>query len=96
MIPGLSHDSTFARTGSIDPATGAATDAKKVPLPQPSTGRDELFMALRRWVEQGEAPSRIDVSSGDGSVSMPLCSYPAKPALQQGGAATAAASWVCR
>ena len=78
MIPGLAHDSTFSRSGSIDPATGAAASPDKVPLPQPATGRDELFTALRRWVEQGVAPERIDVSSRNGSVTMPLCLYPQK------------------
>lgn len=74
LIPGLAHDSTFARTGSIDPATGAFTSVDKVPLPQPSTGRDELFTALRNWVENDQAPNRIDVASANGSVTMPICS----------------------
>ena len=41
-------------------------------------GRDEMFAALRNWVENGVAPVRIDVSSSDSSVSMPLCPYPQK------------------
>lgn len=96
FIPALAHDSSFARAGSIDPATGAATSPDKVPLPQPANGRDELFNALRAWVEQGVAPERIDVSSRNGSVSMPLCPYPQKATWDGRGPQTQAASWSCR
>ncbi|WP_395701965.1 tannase/feruloyl esterase family alpha/beta hydrolase [Aquabacterium sp.] len=96
LIPGLAHDSTFALAGSIDPATGALLNPGKVPLPQPVSGRDELFSALRDWVEKGIAPSRIEVSSGDGSVSMPLCVYPQKASYGGSGAVTAAASYTCK
>jgi len=92
LIPGLAHDGSFARAGSIDPATGAATSVNKVPLPQPSTGRDELFLTLRNWVENGVAPSRIDVSSANGSVTMPICSYPKRATYNGSGPATDAAS----
>lgn len=87
MIPGHAHDSTFGRSGSIDPTTGRVTSPDKVPLPQPASGRDELFMALRNWVETGVAPQRIDVRSRNGSVVMPLCSYPAKAVQPSAGAA---------
>jgi feruloyl esterase len=96
FIPGLAHDSTFARAGSIDPATGAATSPDKLPLPQPASGRDELFNALRAWVEQGTAPERIEVSSRNGSVSMPLCLYPQQATFTGQGSVTAASSYVCR
>ena len=96
MIPGLAHDSTFSRAGSIDPATGTLTSPDKVPLPQPATGRDELFVALRQWVENGIAPERIDVSSRNGSVSMPLCLYPKKATHDANGPVTTATSYSCR
>ena len=96
MIPGLAHDSTFSRAGSIDPATGTLTSPDKVPLPQPASGRDELFMALRHWVENGAAPARIDVSSRNGSVSMPLCLYPKKATHDGSGHFTTTASYGCR
>lgn len=95
LIPGLAHDGTFATSASIDPATGANASANKVPMPQPSTGRDELFAALRAWVENGQAPGRIDVSSADASVTMPICVYPLK-AVQTGPSATSAASYACQ
>jgi Tannase and feruloyl esterase len=96
FIPGHAHDSTFARSGAIDPATGAITNADKVPMPQAATGRDELFMALRNWVEKGVAPERVEVSSRNGSVSMPLCSHPRKARHDGVGSVTAAASYACR
>lgn len=96
LIPGLAHDGRFARAASIDPATREATSVNKVPLPQPSTGRDELFTALRNWVENGQAPSRIDVSTSDGSVTMPICSYPEKVTYNGSGSVTDAASYACK
>ena len=95
LIPGLAHDGTFASSASIDPATGENASVSKVPLPQPSTGRDELFDALRAWVENGQAPGPINVSSADGSVTMPICVYPLK-AMQTGPSATSAASYACQ
>jgi feruloyl esterase len=96
LIPGLAHDSTFASSASIDPATGANLGTRKVPLPQPAGGRDELFAALRNWVEKGVAPTRIDVASSDGSVRMPLCLYPQKASYVGSGPVTAAGSYLCR
>lgn len=95
LIPGHAHAGTFASSASIDPATGANASADKVPLPQPASGRDELFSALRHWVERGQAPGRIDVFSGNASVSLPLCVYPQKAVLT-GASPTAAASYACQ
>ncbi|NTG90915.1 tannase/feruloyl esterase family alpha/beta hydrolase [Agrobacterium rhizogenes] len=95
MIPGLAHDGTFARAGSIDPVTGQPTDVAKVPLPQSATGRDELFIALRRWVEEGKAPSRMDIRSANGSVTMPLCDYPRKPVWNHTGSIGSRESYSC-
>jgi feruloyl esterase len=94
MIPGYAHDSTFTRSGQIDPTT-LATDATKVPLPQNSQGRDELFTAMMNWVEAGAAPDRIEVTSSNGSISMPLCAYPQKATYKGSGAVTATSSYDC-
>ena len=96
LIPGLAHDSSFGIIGSIDPTTNAPLSATKVPLPQPVSGRDELFNTLRDWVEKGIAPTRIDVSSSDSSVTMPLCVYPQKPTYAGTGPVTATASYNCK
>ncbi len=95
MIPGFAHTGRFDRAGSIDPATGAATDLKKVPLPQSASGRDELFVALRRWVEEGVAPASIDISSSDGSLTMPICPHPQKAVLA-GGVRVSGSGYTCR
>ncbi|MEJ8814708.1 tannase/feruloyl esterase family alpha/beta hydrolase [Variovorax ureilyticus] len=96
LIPGLAHDSTFASSASIDPNTNANISTNKVPLPQYLNGRDEMFTALRKWVENGVAPTRIDVSSKDGSVSMPLCLYPQKATYSGGGSLSATGSYTCQ
>lgn len=81
-IPGLAH-------------TGHFTGGPSVPLPQPSLGRDEMFQALQNWVENGTAPGRIDVTSSDSTVTMPLCVYPAKATYSGSGSVTATASYNC-
>jgi hypothetical protein len=80
MIPGYGHLGT---PGTIDPATGMPTSPDKVPMPEPATGRDEMFEALMNWVEDGHAPERIELRSRDGSVTMPICAYP-KRAVEDG------------
>ncbi len=95
MIPALAHDSTFKRTASLDPATGAPTLVNKVPLPESLTGRDHLFKALRDWVENGKAPDRIDLSSADGSVSMPICVFPKIARYDGSGPVGSATSYRC-
>ena len=95
LIPGLAHDSSFATSASIDPSTNAPINTAKMPLPQPAAGRDEMFLALRNWVEKGQAPSQIQVSSADASVSRALCMYP-QTVQYVGGAVGSSASYVCQ
>jgi hypothetical protein len=83
LVPGFGH------TGRL---TGPAT----TPLPQPPSGRDELFTALREWVENGTAPGRIDVRSSNDAVSLPLCVYPLKITHNGVGPQTDAASYTCQ
>lgn len=96
LIPGLAHDGAFASSASIDPATSANLAARRVPLPQPAGGRDELFVALRNWVENGVAPTRIDLRSSDDSISLPLCMYPQKVTYSGGGSVAVASSYGCK
>jgi feruloyl esterase len=81
-IPGFTH-------------SGRLEASPKIPLPQSALGRDEMFIALQAWVESGTAPGRINVSSSDASVSLPLCVYPQKITYSGTGAVTAAASYTC-
>lgn len=94
FIPGLGHTSAFNATAAIG-LSGATTPATAVPLPQPATGRDELFNALRAWVEKGVAPERIELSAAAGGLSLPICAHPKKPALS-GSNPNEAASYTCR
>lgn len=94
FIPGLGHASLFNQTGSIG-LNGRTTPAEAAALPQPATGRDEMFNALRRWVEQGQAPERIELSAASGQLSLPICMHPKKPTLT-GTNPQEASSYSCR
>lgn len=98
LIPGMGHNTIF-KVSSLDPATGAITAATKVPLPAlpiKGSNNDQLFTALRNWVESGTAPSRLDISSSDASVSLPICAYPQRATYSGTGPVTAAASYACK
>ena len=94
FIPGLGHSGLFNQTASIG-MNGAMTPASAVPLPQPATGRDEMFNALRDWVEKGIAPERIELAAASGNLSLPICSHPRKP-VSTGPNPSAASSYTCR
>jgi pimeloyl-ACP methyl ester carboxylesterase len=94
FIPGFGHTGAFNLTSAVG-LNGTVTPPSAVPLPQPATGRDELFNALRAWVEKGVTPERIELTAAAGNLSLPICAHPKKPALT-GAAVNAAASYVCR
>jgi Tannase and feruloyl esterase len=78
MVPGLGH--CFGGDGANvllgDPVTGARLDA----------GHD-LYAAIERWVEAGEAPSRLIASHLEGAAvtfQRPVCAYPTMPAFRLG------------
>lgn len=94
FIPGLGHSGSFNQTGSIG-LDGKPTPAESAALPQPSTGRDEMFIALRNWVEKGAAPERIELTSASGKLSLPICVHPRRPTLT-GTEPHSARSYTCR
>jgi hypothetical protein len=97
LIPAMGHNTVF-KVSSLDPVTGTITAATKVPLPAlPINGgtNDQLFEALRNWVENGFAPDRLDLTSSDASVSLPICAYPQRAVYRGSGSVKAAASYVC-
>ncbi len=97
LIPAMGHNTIF-KVSSLDPATGTITARTKVPLPGlPINGSnsDQLFTALRDWVESGTAPNRIDISSSNASVSLPICAYPQRATYSGTGSVSAAASYTC-
>jgi hypothetical protein len=83
LIPGFTH-------------SGRSEGLPFVPVPQPASGRDEMFTALQNWVEGGKAPETVNVTSSDASTSLPLCVYPAKITYRGTGPVKSAASYVCR
>jgi Tannase and feruloyl esterase len=76
--------------------SGRLEAGSNTPTPQTALGRDEMFQALQTWVESGTAPARIDVSSSDSSVSLPMCLYPQKITYSGAGAVKSAASYTCQ
>lgn len=107
LIPGHGHDSTFKASGSVDynvdiskitqaSIASANMSKNKVPMPKYLEDADEMFVALRNWVEKGSAPSKIEITSADNSVSMPLCSYPKKATYLGSGSVVATASYSCK
>ena len=83
LIPGFTH-------------SGRSEGAPSVPVPQPSSGRDEMFTALQNWVEKGMAPEALQLTSSNASVSLPLCLYPLKITHRGNGPMNSAASYACR
>lgn len=94
FIPGLGHSGLFNQTASIG-LNGSTTPTSAVPLPQPATGRDEMFNALRDWVEKGIAPERIELTAAAGNLSLPICAHPKKP-IFTGANPNAASSYSCQ
>lgn len=82
LVPGFTH-------------SGRSEGRPFVPVPQPASGRDEMFTALQKWVESGKAPSSITVMSSDAGTSLPLCVYPARTTYRGTGPVKSAASYVC-
>jgi Tannase and feruloyl esterase len=82
LIPGFTH-------------SGRSEGRPFVPVPQPSSGRDEMFIALQNWVEKGKAPETIQVKSSNSNVSLPLCGYPLRITYRANGSAKSAASYSC-
>ena len=102
LVPGKAHSSQ-GRGWVVD----SASDAKRndsVPLPAlpgvanqtPTPERDQMFSALRDWVEAGKAPEAIVVTSRDKSTSYPLCVYPLKTTWSGTGSAREAANYACK
>jgi feruloyl esterase len=68
----------------------------------PEDSDHDVFLALRQWVEQGIAPTRIigtkyvnDNSANGVAFTRPMCPYPQQARYRGAGATTDAASFVC-
>jgi len=83
LIPGFTH-------------SGRSEGAPFVPVPQPASGRDEMFTALQNWVENERAPQTITLKSSDTRVTLPICVFPQKARYRGTGPVKSAASYKCR
>jgi feruloyl esterase len=88
LVPGFGH---CAGVGSVSGTAGPTADTNSVPLPT----TDQTFGALVDWVEHGNAPTSLTISSANGAVTMPMCPYPKKATYGGTGPVTAAASYSC-
>lgn len=62
--------------------------------PEGMPNQSDLFSALEKWVENGEAPGELVNQSKSGDVTRPLCLYPTWPQYQSGDV-NAASSFKC-
>ncbi|MCA3803941.1 tannase/feruloyl esterase family alpha/beta hydrolase, partial [Burkholderia sp.] len=68
--------------------------ANTVPLPH--ADRQDLYAQLVNWVENGNAPARITLTSADGSASQAVCMYPTKATYNGSGSIRDAANYSCK
>ena len=96
LAPGVMHCGGGAGPSAFNSANG--------PFPKPfsNTARDDLFVALSRWVEEGQAPAEVIATTYvDGApakgVAMrrPVCAWPQKAWYRGKGDKNDAASFVC-
>ena len=86
MVPGHGHGSA---------TNGTANPNANPPLPN----EDQLYAALKEWVENGNAPNQLILSTVSTATfpivkSMPICPYPQNPTFSSGDI-TQASSYKC-
>lgn len=90
LVPGMAHGfSNGTPNPNANPPLPGGAGADGV-----ADGTSQLYDALTAWVEQGIAPTRIDISTADKTKSRPICAYP-KKARYVGGDINVASSYVC-
>ncbi len=62
----------------------------------PTREQDQFFTALVDWVEKGQAPGEIVLTSRDNSVSYPVCVYPQRTTWNGVGSAKLPSSYSCK
>jgi Tannase and feruloyl esterase len=97
LTPGVAHSSQ----GRAYTVSGKNNT---VPIPKlpgvnnqtPSPEQDQMFTVLLNWVEKGQAPGQIIITSRDNTVSYPICVYPQKTTYSGSGSSKLASSYVCQ
>ncbi len=102
LVPGKAHSSQgrgFTVNSSSNPALNNTVPLPKLPgagNQTPTREQDQMFSALTDWVEKGQAPGSITISSRDNSVSYPLCVYPQKAVWNGSGSSKLAVNYRCQ
>lgn len=96
-IPGMAHSSqgrayTVGNVNATVPMPALPGNANQTP----SRDRDQLFSALTDWVELGQAPGQVVITSQDRSTSHPICLHPKQAVWNGSGSARDAAQYSCR
>ncbi|HEY6354605.1 MAG TPA: tannase/feruloyl esterase family alpha/beta hydrolase [Burkholderiaceae bacterium] len=97
LVPGAAHSSQ----GRAYTVSG---NSNTVPLPKlpgnanqtPTREQDQFFTALVDWVEKGQAPGELLLTSRDNSVSYPVCVYPKRTTWDGVGSAKLPSSYSCK
>ena len=97
LVPGAAHSSQGR-------AYAVSGNNNTVPLPKlpgnanqtPTREQDQFFTALVDWVEKGQAPGDLLLTSRDNSVSYPVCVYPKRTTWDGSGPAKLPSSYSCR
>jgi hypothetical protein len=96
FAPGVMHCGGGTGPGAFNSANGYGGQ------PPSDSPRDDLFIALSRWVEDGEAPDKViatryvDGSPAKGvAMRRPLCPYPQKAWYKGAGDVNDAANFTC-
>jgi hypothetical protein len=95
LVPGMMHCGGGPGPDSINSAFFGVP-----PPPEPSP-RDDLFLSLVAWTEQGRAPKRVVATKFDSAdpkkiaFQRPLCAYPRQAIYKGSGSKAEAANFTC-
>jgi feruloyl esterase len=96
LVPAMGHVFGIGEQSGV---AGPAATPNSIPLlyrgPIDSYA-GQMFSVIKDWVENGNAPSSITVTSADASASQLLCPYPQKATYNGTGAINSAASYTCK
>ncbi|MES1974734.1 MAG: tannase/feruloyl esterase family alpha/beta hydrolase [Pseudomonadota bacterium] len=96
LAPGMMHCGGGAGPDSFNSAFAG------LPQPPEASPRDDLFLALTAWREQGKAPEQVIATKYEAAPSnriafqRPLCAYPRQAILAGGGSTESARHFACR
>ncbi len=102
LVPGKAHSSQgrgYTVASATDPAKNNTVPLPKLPgvgNQTPTESQDQMFTALRDWVEHQVEPEAITLTSRDNTVSYPICVYPKKITWDGVGSSKSAESYACQ